>query len=231
MGRNSCTVALLIVSVFLAGVTATFTLADEERLPAIGPATERRFPPLVVPSGFKATLFACDPLVEYPSVIAIGPELGTLFVAHDYMTGLGVEIVKRDEIRILRDTDGDGYADESQLYAQGFNSIQGLAYHDGSVFAMHAPRLTMLQDTDADSIADVRLDLIDGLGLPPEETSDRLHCANGVVVGHDGWLYLALGDRGCHVKRPEGDRLLFQEGGILRCRPDGSDLHVFATGL
>ena len=96
---------------------------------------------------------------------------------------------------------------------------------------MHAPRLTMLRDTDADGIADVRVDLIDGLGLPPEETSDRLHCANGVVVGHDGWLYLALGDRGCHVKRPEGDRLLFQEGGILRCRPDGSDLHVFATGL
>ncbi|MFP6601381.1 MAG: hypothetical protein VB862_02525, partial [Pirellulaceae bacterium] len=58
----------------------------------VGPETEKRFPPLTVPDGFKATLFACDPLVEYPSVIAIGPEPGTLFVAHDYVTGLGVDI-------------------------------------------------------------------------------------------------------------------------------------------
>ena len=199
-------------------------MASEDDSIETGPTTENRFPPLTVPDGFKATLFACDPLVEYPSVIAIGPRFGTLFVAHDYVTGLGVEIVRRDEIRMLRDTDHDGYADKSQLYAKGFNSIQGLAYHDGEVFVMHAPLLTALQDTDGDGVADVRRDLIVGLGLPPEENSNRLHCANGVVVGHDGWLYLALGDRGCDVTRPEGDRLLFQAGGILRCRLDGRDL-------
>ncbi len=38
--------------------------------PETGPQTEKRFPPLRVPAGFKATLFACDPLIEYPSVIA-----------------------------------------------------------------------------------------------------------------------------------------------------------------
>lgn len=197
----------------------------------VGPRTEDRFPPLVIPDGFHATLFACDPLVEYPSVIALGPRLGTLFVAHDYMTGLGVEIIRRDEIRLLEDSDGDGYADRSTLYADGFNSIQGLAFDGDAVYAMHAPFLTRLRDADGDGDADERRDLIDGLGLPPEENPNRLHCANGVVVGHDGWLYLALGDRGCDTVRPEGDRLLFQRGGILRCRPDGTDLHVFSTGL
>jgi len=197
----------------------------------LGPVTEKRFPSLVVPEGFKATLFACDPLVEYPSVISIGPAQGTLFIAHDYVTGLGVEIVRRDEIRLVSDTNGDGYADKSLRYAGGFNSIQGLAYHAGSVYVMHAPLLTSLADIDGDGVADQRRDLIEGLGLPPEENSNRLHCANGVAVGHDGWLYLALGDRGCDVERPEGDRLLFQQGGILRCRTDGRDLHVFADGL
>ncbi len=221
----------LIVGASFGGEAGALLLASETNAPPTGPATEQRFPPLTVPAGFKATLFACDPLVEYPSVIAIGPKPGTLFVAHDYVTGLGVEIVRRDEIRILSDTDDDGCADNSQLYADGFNSIQGLAFHDGSVFVMHAPRLTALQDTDGDGVADVRRNLLDGLGLPPEDNSNRLHCANGVVVGHDGWLYLALGDRGCDVQRAEGDRLLFQAGGILRCRPDGRDLHVFATGL
>jgi putative membrane-bound dehydrogenase-like protein len=196
-----------------------------------GPATEKRFPPLQVPPGFKATLFACDPLVEYPSVIAQGPRARSVFVAHDYVTGLGVEIVRRDEVRLVEDSDADGYADKSTVYAAGFNSIQGLAHHDGTVFVMHAPFLTSLRDTNGDGVADERRDLLSGLGLTPEENDTRLHCANGVTPGHDGWLYLALGDHGCDVPRPEGDRLVLHGGGILRCRTDGRDLHVFATGL
>src|SRR5438046_14192 len=48
------------------------TQSADER-PMTRPQTEKRFPPLKVPAGFKATLFASDPLVEYPSVIASGP--------------------------------------------------------------------------------------------------------------------------------------------------------------
>src|SRR6185503_6674119 len=174
---------------------------------------------------------ACDPLIEYPSVLALGPRSNSLFLAHDYMTGLGEAIVRRDEVRLVEDTDGDGYADKSTVWAGGFNSIQGLAYHDGQVFVMHAPLLTVLRDSNGDGVADDRRDVLSGLGWPPEKSTDRLHGANGVVVGHDGWLYLALGDRGCDVRRPEGDRLVLNGGGILRCRRDGSDLHVFSTGL
>jgi putative membrane-bound dehydrogenase-like protein len=196
-----------------------------------GPKTEARFPSLKVPPGFRTTLFACDPLVEYPSVIAIGPRFGSLYVAHDYVSGLGSEFVRHSEVRLLEDTDGDRYADKSMLFAGGFNSIQGLAYHAGTVFVMHAPFLTSLADTDGDGRADVRQDLLAGLGIPPEENPSRLHCANGVVAGHDGWLYLALGDQGCDVERAEGDRFLYRGGGILRCRTDGRDLHLFAGGL
>lgn len=199
--------------------------------PLTGPQTEKRFPVLKLPAGFRATLFACDPFIEYPSVIAAGPNANSLFVAIDYMTGLGEEIVRRDEIRLIEDTDGDGYADKSTVFADGFNSIQGLAYHDGSVYVMHAPFLTVLRDTRGTGVADDRRDLLTGLGLPPEKNRTRLHCANGVVVGHDGWLYLAMGDNGIDVLRLEGDRLVLNGGGILRCRPDGRDLHVFATGL
>ncbi|HEV3259128.1 MAG TPA: PVC-type heme-binding CxxCH protein, partial [Gemmataceae bacterium] len=199
--------------------------------PQTGPATEKRFPPLKVPPNFKATLFACDPLIAYPSAVALGPRPGSLFVAADYMTGLGTEIVRHDEIRLIEDTDGDGYADRATVYAAGFNSVQGLTYHNGTLYVMHAPFLTALQDTRGKSIADKRVDLLSGLGLTPEENPVRLHCANGLVMGHDGWLYLALGDHGCKVTRPEGDRLVLEGGGVLRCRPDGRDLHVFASGL
>jgi putative membrane-bound dehydrogenase-like protein len=227
MDRPGC--RLLPIACALAAL-ASLPLAGKET-PRTGPETEKRFPPLKVPAGFKATLFACDPLVEYPSAIALGPRPGTLFVAADYMTGLGTQLVRRDEVRLIEDTDGDGYADKATVFAAGLNSVQGLAYHDGTLYVMHAPFLTALRDTDGDGKADERKDLLTGLGLPPENNPERLHCANGVVVGHDGWLYLALGDHGCDVKRPEGDRLVLQGGGILRCRPDGRDLHVFATGL
>src|SRR5436190_22611567 len=153
--------------------------------PRTGPLTEKRFPPPRVPAGFKATLFACDPLIEYPSVIAAGPRPGALFVAIDYMTGLGTEIVRRDEVRLVEDTDGDGYADKATVFAGGFNSIQGLAYHDGTVYVMHAPMLTALRDTKGTGVADERRDLLTGLGLSPEQNPVRPPCANGVVLGHD----------------------------------------------
>lgn len=225
--------SVLVILAVAEGGRFQDTLAQRLDVPPanVGPITAQRFPPIHVPDGFKVALFACDPLVEYPSVIARGPKVGALFVAHDYLTGLGVDIVRRDEIRVIRDTDGDSYADVSIVFAAGFNSIQGLAHDDGTVYVMHAPLLSSLRDIDGDGVADEREVLLRGLGLPPENNDNRLHCANGVIVGHDGWLYLALGDRGCDVHRPEGDRLLFQQGGILRCRPDGSDLHVFAAGL
>lgn len=199
--------------------------------PISGPVSESRFPALQTPPEFRAILFAADPLVEYPSVIALGPSPGSLFVAHDYMTGLGKEITRRSEVRLLEDGDGDGYADKSMVYAGGFNSVQGLEFHFGEVFVMHAPYLTRLRDTDGDGAADERQDLVTGLGHKPEDDPIRLHSANGVVAAHDGWLYLALGDHGCDVQRPEGDRLKLEGGGILRCRRDGTGLHVFSTGL
>src|SRR5262245_49838052 len=156
-----------------------FLLAE---VPPSGPAAEGRFPPLKLPPGFRSTLFACDPFIEYPSAIAAGPRAGSVFVAVDYMTGLGTEIVRRDEIRLLSDLNGDGYADRSTVYAAGFNSIEGLTFHGGTVFAMHSPFLTALRDTDGDGVADERRDLLEGLGLPPEENPVRLHCANGVAA-------------------------------------------------
>src|SRR6266436_4692387 len=117
-------------------------LLQGEEPPRTGPQTEKRFPPLRVPPGFKATLFACDPLIEYPSVISIGPRPGAIFVAVDYMTGLGRDGKVKSEIRLVEDTDGDGYADKATVVARGFNSIQGLAYHDGTLYVMHAPYLS-----------------------------------------------------------------------------------------
>jgi glucose/arabinose dehydrogenase len=178
---------LLLTMVIALGMSVSVAFCEDHSAQT-GPQTEKRFPPLQVPAGFKATLFACDPLIEYPSAICAGPRPGAVFVAVDYMTGLGTEIVRRSEVRLAEDTDGDGYADKAPVHAGGFNSIMGLAYHeDGTLFVMHAPLLTAVRDTKGTGVAHERTDIVAGLGLAPEENPVRLHCANGVTIGHDGW--------------------------------------------
>src|SRR6516225_7997167 len=86
-----CYVVVMITTVVLAG----------DDLAPSGPESEKRFPPLKLPPGFRATLFACDPMVAYPSVIAAGPRAGSVFVAIDYVSGLGAKIVRRDEVRLI----------------------------------------------------------------------------------------------------------------------------------
>src|SRR5262249_37568894 len=138
------TMSLRHPTFLILGVLCAFALPEGT---ATGPDTEKRFPPLRVPPGFQATLFACDPLIEYPSAIALGPRPRSLFVAVDYLTGLGTGIERRDEVRLIEDTDGDGYADKGTVFATGLNSIQGMAYQDGTLYVMHAPYLTALRDS------------------------------------------------------------------------------------
>src|SRR6185295_7118140 len=96
---------LLAVQLLMLGLFPTLAAAQEgdkpSKPPLTGPETEKRFPPLKVPPGFKATLFACDPLIEYPSVMSAGPRPGAVFVAVDYMTGLGMEITRHSEVRLV----------------------------------------------------------------------------------------------------------------------------------
>jgi hypothetical protein len=53
--------------IFAAGIAVVGLISFAgEGSPTTGAETEKRFPPLRVPEKFQATLFACDPLIEYP---------------------------------------------------------------------------------------------------------------------------------------------------------------------
>jgi len=75
----------ILMAAVLAFATNTATAEQPLTRATTGPAIEPRFPPLVVPQGFKATLFASDPLVEYLSAVALGPQPGSLFVVADWV--------------------------------------------------------------------------------------------------------------------------------------------------
>ena len=154
---------------------------------------------------------------------------GVTFVATDPNLLFGQE---RYLGRILRfeDADGDGIADHYTVFADSLDAVRGLTFDGERLYAMHAPTLVAYADRDGDGVADERTVLIDGLGFGLD---DRIgdHTVNGIRLGMDGWIYVAVGDYGfLDATGADGTRLRLHAGGILRVRPDGSDLELVARG-
>ena len=150
---------------------------------------------------------------------------------------LGDEVAKyaieHDRIRLLEDTDGNGKADKSTVFADGFNAIEdgtgaGVLSINGKVFYTCIPKLWQLTDKDGDGQADERVALYDGFGV---RVAFRGHDMHGLIVGPDGRLYFSIGDRGFSVSIKQGKLHIPDQGAVFRCELDGSKLEVFCTGL
>lgn len=145
-----------------------------------------------------------------------------------------IEYTKQDDrIRLLADSDGDGRADKSTVFADGFNEIvagtgAGVLEHEGNVYFTCIPNLWLLRDEDNDGRADVRKSLHYGFGV---RFAFRGHDMHGLIVGPDGRLYFSIGDRGYNVRTPNGRLKNPDSGAVFRCELDGSNLEVFAMGL
>jgi quinoprotein glucose dehydrogenase len=158
-----------------------------------------------------------------------------LAMLHKYL-GKEVETygLEHDRIRLVEDRDGDGKADHSTVFADGFNEIVGgigagvLAWR-GDVWYACIPDLWRLRDTTGDGRADQRRSLQRGYGVHVGYLGHDLH---GLRFGPDGRLYFSIGDRGFNVRAGDGRTLTEVDSGtVLRCNPDGSGLELFATGL
>lgn len=154
--------------------------------------------------------------------------------AHKYQGGMDWFSKHSDQVRLLEDSDGDGKADKSSVFATGFNApLDGLAAgvmaKDGDVYLTCIPNLWRLRDKDGDGIADERTALLTGFGVNCAFLGHDLH---GLIMGPDGRLYFSIGDRGYDVTSKEGTR--YQEprrGAVFRCEPDGSHLELVMKGL
>ena len=86
------------------------------------------------------------------------------------------------------------------------------------------------QDPNGDGVAEKKTVLISQLGQPLETVGVN-HGQNGIRMGIDGWLYMAIGDQGCFQSTgTDGSKATLYGGGVLRVRPDGSQVSVLLTG-
>ena len=180
-----------------------------------------------VPEGFTATLFAAPPVAMYP-VCLTGAMDGAVFVCVDPNLSLTAAKGKGRVVRLV-DSNHDGAADRYTVFAE-MDSPRGVAFDGRTLYVMHPPNLTAYRDTTGDGIADSSEDIVTGLGFGLDFRGAD-HTTNGITLGIDGWLYIAVGDYGYRrAVGKDGTTIARRGGGVVRVRTDGSGLELYASG-
>jgi putative membrane-bound dehydrogenase-like protein len=200
--------------------------------------------PLVNDPSLRIELIATTPDVEACTTVCGDPR-GAIYVGNDPRDGrLSTKepvctIVRfgvfdpPDQIRLPDGTLAPPvFHRKRTVFADKLYSPAGSAWHDGWLYVIHDPLMTRFKDTDGDGIADVREDLIENLGVMPQDGGLNDHCASGFTLGMDGFWYISIGDRGTFQTKSlkDGSTVTLQGGGIIRCRTDGTQLQIFSSG-
>ena len=72
---------------------------------------------------------------------------------------------REDKIVVLEDTDHDGKADKSTVFAEGLDALDGIAFSHEGVIVSEQPRLWLMRDTDGDGRADTKRELLRGIDV------------------------------------------------------------------
>jgi putative membrane-bound dehydrogenase-like protein len=178
---------------------------------------------LALPDGFEPELFASEPMLFKP-ITMTWDHLGRLYVAEtvDYPNEMQPAGQGRDRISIVEDTDGDGRADRTGVFAEGLSIPTSLCFVNGGLVVSQAPDMLFLRDTDGDGKADERKVLFTGF-----HTNDTHAGPSNLKYGHDNWIYAIIGYAGFDGE-VGGERHSFRQG-FFRFRPDGSKLEFLRS--
>ncbi len=177
---------------------------------AAAPASGRSLPldRIKLPPGFEIAVYADN--VPGARSLALGAD-GTVYVG-TLTTG---------KIYAVIDQDQDGKAEQVLTVAEGLNSPNGVAFREGSLYVAEINRILRFDDV-AENLPDARKPAIVNDALPRETH----HGWKFIAFGPDGWLYVPVGAP-CNICAPDPQR----HANIMRMRPDGTGLEVFAAGV
>lgn len=196
----------------------------EGRLPAS--AATNSIPEFDVESGFDVNLYAESPLLAKPIQMNFDPQ-GRLWIASSSVyPQIQPGQVADDKILVLEDTDGDGYAEKSTVFADGLLIPTGVIPGDGGAYVGQATELLHLKDTNGDGHADRKRIVLSSFG-----TEDTHHMVHTLRWGPDGKLYFNQSIYiHTHIETPHGVERL-NSGGVWHLRPDTLELGVFLRGF
>ena len=194
------------------------------------------------PADLNLTYFTGPGLTPSPACLAVAPT-GEVYVGVDKMGSLGKKPDNGSIIKLV-DTDNDGKVDQHTIFAQVDNP-RGILVRGDQVFVLHTVfsketnvaagmDLVVFDDLNHDGVADGPEKLLIQHISNPKFLQSRGtdHATNGIRMGIDGWIYIAVGDFGFHnATDRSGTKLTMLGGGIARVRPDGTEFEIYTHGL
>nr|WP_244891267.1 HEAT repeat domain-containing protein [Cyclobacterium xiamenense] len=194
------------------------------------------------PEELAVQAFSGPELTPSPACLAVSP-YGEVYVGVDAIGSLGKTPGKGRIVKLI-DRDNDGKADEHTVFA-AVDNPRGIIPIGDKLYVLHTQfsledslatgmDLVVFEDKDGDGMADgPSAPLIQHISSPKFlQGRGTDHATNGIRLGIDGWIYIAVGDFGFHgaVDR-DGTEMTMLGGGILRVRPDGTEMEVYTHGL
>jgi glucose/arabinose dehydrogenase len=187
-----------------------------------------------VPPGFSVTLWADH--LQFARFMALAPT-GDVFLA---------EPVRGDgRITILRDADGDGFAEIRETFATGLNRPFGLAFWKDYLYVGNNDSVVRFRyrtgAVRADGAPETIADLPGSDAALDEDTAKRLKIDISQTRGYNHWtrnvifnptatkLYVTVGS--ATNATPENEGVAIVRGAVHEYNPDGSGHRLYASGL
>jgi len=179
-----------------------------------------------LPEGMEINLYASDPMIAKPVQMNWDSQ-GRLWLVS---SGMYPHIVpgaeENDKVLVLEDTDGNGSADKSTVFAGDLHIPTAVVPKDGGAYVANSTEILFLKDTDGDLVADKRRTVLSGFG-----TEDTHHLVHTFANGPDGMLYFSQSIYiHSHLETPHGVRRLMG-GGAWHFRPETQQAEVLYKGL
>ncbi|RRB02234.1 PVC-type heme-binding CxxCH protein [Larkinella rosea] len=205
-------------------MTSSVTQDDQKDVP--NPDVKRELESFKIADGFEVSLFASEPLVAKPIQMNWDADGRLWVVSSTAYPHLKTGEEGNDKVFVLEDTDGDGKADKSTIFAEGLITPTGILPGDGGVYVANSTEILHLMDTDGDGKADKRRRVLYGFG-----TADVHHLIHTFRWGPEGKLYFNQSIYTySHVETPGGIKRL-EGGGVWQLNPKNLELDIYARGL
>ena len=191
---------------------------------SLDPETERQS--FKLPEGWQINLFAADPMVEKP-IEMNWDNRGRLWVATSQTyPQVKPGAVPDDKIIILEDTDGQGRADKSTVFADGLFIPTAVATGDGGAYVTNSTEIVHFNENPTTGKAERRRLVVAGFG-----TEDTHHIIHTLRWGYDGRLYWNQSIYiHSHVETPRGVMSLLGSG-TWRFDPRDEQLGILSRGM